>query len=281
MKIFKIIKQDLIEGTGKHIVIFLFLISIVLIYLNGAYNFFEEMHYYGYSDSRGTFMDYLIYLFMGTEIHEISLTNKFEVPVYWLGINLFIALSVGAYPANDFNNYGYIKIMYGGGRRKWCISKVIWTILHVITCYAVIAVTTVCFCFCRNIPIRGMITDSIWQFLNENFSQLSYSEIIQMALILPLLTSIVISVTQIVISIILSPQMGYIVVCGLLIASAYWTKEFLFANYLMWIRNRMIDTEGVGTFNGFLINFIVFCVSVMIFMYYMKRCNILNKKESV
>lgn len=281
MKIFRLIKHDLQYGTVKQIMTFLFLIVIVLVCINGGYEYFKSLRLYGMTNSYGTFFDYILYLFQGEEIYEHSIDSKFRVPVYWMGINLFIALSVGSYPSEDLTGYGRMKILYSGSRLRWLASKLIWIIVHVIICYTVMYTTVLLFCAAKQAELSLALTSSIWENTKPEIINLTPIQIVEIAVLLPILTTITISVLQNLLAIIFQPQIGYIFTCCLLIFSSYWTAPIFLGNYMMWCHNRLISQEGVSSFTGFLLNFASIILAFILLRQYMKKCDILNKKEQM
>lgn len=279
MKIFRLIKHDLQYGTAKQIMTFLFLIAIVLVCINGAYEYFHALHGYNMIAGYGNFFDYLLYLFQGDIIHEISLDSRFSIPVYWLGIHLFIALSVGSYPCEDLTGYGRMKILYSGSRLRWLAGKLIWIILHVLTCYMIMYMTVFLFCITKQADISFTLSADIWENTRSEILSLKQSQILEMIIILPLLTSIAISFFQNLLAVIFQPQIGYIFTCCLLILSCYWVSPITLGNYTMWYRNVLIDSNGVESFTGCILNITIIILVFIVLWQYMKKCDILDKKE--
>lgn len=281
MKLLRMIKQDLLYGTFKQIMLFLFLIIMVLVCLNGWYEYVVSLKRYGLTDGIGTFADYYLFTLKGEDIYEVSWNSKFQVPIYWMGINLFIALSVGGYFSEDLTGYGRMKILYGGSRERWVLSKLIWITAHVLFCYGMICITTVSFCIMKGIPLSFHLSEAIWESTMPAVLNLSMTQLIEIVVVLPFFSTLVISIVQNGFAVFFQPHTGYIFACGILMASAYWTKPLLIGNYIMWGRSRLLHEKGVGLFNGIILLSVIGVAMLFILIRYMQRCDILNKKENI
>lgn len=281
MKIIRLFKQDILYGTIKQLPIFVFLVCIILISSNGTLEYFMSLNTYGISTRIGTFGDYIMYAFQGLWIYEFSINSTFAIPIYWLAINLFIAVTVGGYPYDDFNGYGRIKIMRGGSRVNWMVSKVLWVVFHVLFCYMVMYITIFFFCLFHRVDMSFNLSNDIWANTIYQITKCPKMEIWIIGAILPIFASITISITQTAISLILQAQLGYVFVTILLIISVYWTTPLLIANYTMWSRNVIIDERGVDTFSGIILNILICASFVSVLINYIKKCDIINKSTRI
>jgi uncharacterized membrane protein len=94
---------------------------------------------------------------------------------------------------------------------------------------------------------------------------------------LPLLTSIALSLLQMMLSFVLSPIYGYMIAVCLLVASAYFYSPILIGNHSMLARNALFYADGLGSAGGVLASVVTGALSVAIGMLYFKRYDILKK----
>lgn len=230
--------------------------------------------------SKPTFSDYLVEIFKGMEIYDLSnRENSFRIPVAWLMINIYITYLVSYYPFKDLQGFGQHILLYSKNRSQWWLSKCIWNITTVLSFYLMGYVVIFIFAFFTgNVSLRTTLEINSL-ISNVNTSGFNKTDVLTISILLPLLTSVAISLFQMLISLLSKPVFGFIIVIVILVLSAYWCHPLLIGNYLMLLRNNVVVLEeGLTFFTG-----ISMAVSLILFSFItgfkvIKNLDVLNSK---
>lgn len=99
----------------------------------------------GIMDTRGSCVDYIMYVFQGMHIFYFSPTEYFTIPIYWFFFQMGIAYFVAYYSRDDFEAYGKSLLLAGKDRNAYWNAKCIWCLCAVLLHYLVaIFVTMIC-----------------------------------------------------------------------------------------------------------------------------------------
>ncbi len=258
MKISKLVKHDIIEGTLKYFYKNLFCVIVVasqvLIYNIRLKNGIQ----YGVIEDTGTLMDYIVYITKGEPVYNFSPRDTFTIPIYWFAFQIGISYIIAYYPKNDIDGYGKKVILATSSRSRWWLSKCIWCILTVSIYYAVAFFTIVIMTLFCDIDISFELSnDIISNYYTDTVSELNPSMIYNIAILLPLLVTVAISLFQILLSFIVSPVISFAGVCTIYILSAYYTKAYFIGNYTMWLRSSYVEKGGLDSETGLIISMIM------------------------
>lgn len=129
--------------------------------------------------------------------------------------------------------------MKSGNRKAWWFGKVIWNILSVLGFYLVLylSVTAV------SIVTGGFkaAQPEVVAFLLENQKiENAGTELYMYAMAVPVIVSLAISVTQMMIAVIFQPPMGYIWVCAVIATGIFIYSPYSLGNYLMLMRTPVL-----------------------------------------
>lgn len=274
---YKLIKHDLLIGIFyaklKYVPVFLIFIFLCAHFQNMADISFSH----GITSSYPSFSDYLIDIFKGMEIYQKN--KPFEIPVSWLMINIYIAYLVSFYPFQDLNGYGQQIILHSKNRKQWWLSKCIWNISTVLTFYLIGYLVIFLFLLFsgnfslpRNKDINLLIS-------NVNTANLQLESVILIGFILPIITSIAISLFQLSLAMFCKPILSCIIIISLLVVSAYSTSPLLLGNYLMILRNNLISlNNGVSEVTGIWISVFLSIFSICSGYLKFKYLDILHKE---
>lgn len=208
--------------------------------------------------------DYLVMMFKGLKPYERKDTVKniigFHLPVYYLLFNVYISWIISYFPFRDMGNYGKLLMIKQGNKQKWWLNKCIWSICAVFSSYLTgYIVFFLAGLFKKSVSLEinvetlKLITDKIID--ETNVWELSEKKLIVLCVILPVLMSVAISIFQMVLSLVMKPLYGQMLVIGLLVISAYYCNGFLPGNYLMLLRNSIITKNGgVNFYYGIVIS---------------------------
>lgn len=207
---------------------------------------------YGLIQARPGFFDYLIFMFKGMNVYIPSPNKPFNIPVLWLLFNICLAFIVANYPFKDLDSFGLQILLRSRSRGYWWLSKCIWNILTVVLCYLIALFVILIFTACTGVFSHNPDVQIGLQVSQVAVSELTQNDLVLTAFVLPLITSISLSLLQMVISLIShKPALGFIAIVCLLTISAYYCSAFLSGNYLMILRSDLIiHNMGVSSQNG-------------------------------
>jgi len=227
--------------------------------------------------NEGSFLDCGISVFKGMAVFVPSPLNQFKIPIVWLTIQVFVAILILTYPTQDLFSYGTQILVRTKKRSLWWLSKCIWNCLSVMAFYLIGILVIVIFTL-----IYGKM--SLTPDLNVNLvvNQLDLknydlSQLLIAVFLLPVLTSIALSLFQMTISFILSPIYSFIIVICLLITSAYYCSPIFIGNYSMLLRNKIITPKGIDSSTAIIVNLAIITISIIVGYFYFKKYDILNK----
>ncbi len=231
--------------------------------------------------ARPDFADYLIDVFKGIKIYHPSGENvEFQAPAAWLMLHAYIAYLVSDYPFRDLCGYGQQVLLRSKLRGQWWYCKCVWVSGSVVLCYLLGYLTLLLFSLCTG-GISLVPHKDISLFASQvNSSKLTPEGILTVAILLPMLTSIALSLFQMFLSFYSNPVFGYSVIIGILVVSAFQCSPLLPGNYLMLLRSVCVTPQGVTVKDGILADLCFLIFSVLAGAGYFSRYDIL-KKENV
>ncbi len=272
-------KHDIFMGTiypwKKNIVvifIFVFLCSTFQSSIS-----LEKAH--GELNGYPNFADYIINIYKGVDVFEANNKMKpFEIPSEWLLINIFLSFIVGYYPLNDLKTYGPQILIRSKSRWQWWLSKCMWTATSVLIYYAIGYLVIIIFALFNGgislVPIYEINT----LVSGIDTYHFTWQQIVFTAMILPVITSIALSLLQMVISLFSNSILSNIIIITIIIASVYYCNPFLIGNYLMiWRNSIVIASKGVTTTMGISIGIFISIMSIWIGSIKFKKIDILSK----
>lgn len=229
--------------------------------------------------------DYLVMMFKGLKPYETKDTVKniigFRLPVYYLLLNVYISWVISYFPFRDMGNYGKILMIKQGKKQKWWFNKCIWSIWAVFSSYLTgYMVFFIIGLFEKNVSLDinaetlKLITDKIID--ETNVCGLSEKKLIVLCVILPVLMSVGISIIQMVLSLVMKPLYGQMLVIGMYVISAYYCNGFLPGNYQMLLRNSIIiKNSGVNLYYGIVISIMMILLGIGLGLKIIKKKDII------
>lgn len=218
------------------------------------------------------FGDYLFWNFKGMTIMKQK--HTFLIPNgYWIALNMFLAIIVGDFPVQQLKGVGQQVMMRMKKRSNWWLSKCIWCIVCVVLYYIVIISV---------IFVVSMLTGGIGCAHTEVVESLSKTTVLQnmtangvlFYIALIILTSISVSLMQLVLSILFSSVIGYIFVAAILVMAMESVNNFMIGNYLMLIR--MYSGKIVGQ-TGVIIDLLLMVSAIILGGYVIYKKDICKK----
>lgn len=192
--------------------------------------------------------DYLFYIFGGMEEYVPSKVEAFLFPSIWICINGFILFLSLRYPREGLYESGQQILIRTGSRQRYWISKcvllVLENIFYIIFCYGVVSLVTVCTkgkIFAK--PEIGWISEFGRIDLAENISQ----GIPIWIYLAPFCMLLFLASIQMIVSLFLGSSLTFLLMLGLLVASAYIKSPYLVGNLGMLYRSAWVADGGIAT----------------------------------
>lgn len=273
----KLAKRDITGGILYQWKKFLFTALIFIFIIGKFYNDVHALAQVGEIHSTPTMLDTLIYIFKGMEVYVPTPSKPFEVPVIWLLMNLFLAFIIVSYPSKDLNGYGQHMLLRARSRLQWWAGKCIWNICCVIVFYMI--GYTVIFLFAAiSGKVSFQVSSDICSLLSKfNVGNSGSFDMILTVLVLPILTSVALSLLQMMLEFIVKPILSYAVILCLLVASAYYYTPFLLGNESMLLRSKAAMPNGIPFALSVIIDCTVIILAPILGFFYFRRSDILEK----
>lgn len=186
-----------------------------------------------------SFFDCIFFLFKGIKIYKPSQGSQFEIPALWMAVQVFTGMIVYSYPKDNFEKYGAQSLIRVKNKMKWWVSKYIWTVVNVILYYIAGYLTI----FTVNSFINGnsILPDGLWNLLvNEiEISNITVIDLWTAGILIPVLTSISLSVLQMSLSFIFNPVYSFVMIMAYLTVSVYYYNLCFIASNSMILRNQI------------------------------------------
>lgn len=181
-----------------------------------------------------TFADYLFYVMRGMTWFK-SPEQNFSVDVLWFAIHLFLAYVVSFYPFKDLGGYGQQMLFHSQRRNIWWLCKCVWNMASVTLFYGTLFLAAFVFSlFTGTLSLE--ITPNIQSVFSQTYASMQPNEVILYVMILPWVTSMAISLMQMMFALAIHPLAGILAVCVVLTVSVFSNAYFLPGNNLMLIR---------------------------------------------
>lgn len=223
---------------------------------------------------KGTLADYLLNFFHGMESYEPSSQTKFNIPIIYMGIFIFISFIIGNYTMNDLSHRGIQIVIRCQSRYQWIFSKILWNLTAVCAAYMIVLLISVLFGG-NSTELTAEIADRMMHFNNVKESGLSDNMLLLRMFGMSILVSISVAQLQMAISLLLSPVIAYFIVIAGAFLSAYMTSPYLIGNYYMLQRSSMFLDDGVNYITGIIICVLILAVSIWMDFVVIKHKNIL------
>ena len=198
--------------------------------------------------------DLIIFFFKGETLFSTQ-SGNFPIPITYLSIQIIVAILVGYYPYDDINGYGKQIFIRCQEKRKWLISKIVWSISTVIVFYFCTYITLFLFAYFSGFDMSFEYhKEIIWATNNIDIPNIETITIIVNGIVMPILYSMVISILQICISLKATAIMGFLIVMIYDFIAIFSSSKFFLSNYSMILRNteysmvKYDKVEGVITF---------------------------------
>lgn len=267
----KYLSKDIVFGLASNRIKY-FLSFLLFGYL--SYDFYKfTTEFIGVKIKTPTITDFWFCFFQGIVVYDPSSGLPFKIPFNWIIIQILMSLLVINYPICDLYTTGIQTLTRIKKRSYWWLSKCIWNFMTVLSMYSIAFL-----CACVFSSIFGDFTMS---FTNELFELQTSEEFDLLRTIvlylLPVLTSMAISMVQMLISIIFKPIYGFIIIMCYIIISSYYCSPFFIGNYSMLLRNAIFDIGQIRSSTAIIINVLIIIASASIGLFHFRHVDIIKK----
>lgn len=186
----------------------------------------------------GSVCDYFLFVMGGIKKYIPSNCEKFLLPIRWLLIHMLICYGSISYTMYDVRKVGIYVVERIGNRMKWFVSKIVWNILFVLSCYlliwGVVFLSVICLekQFIYSVTwdyfytIYGISLDNDGDIVNFYY---------KIMILLPIV-SIMLVCIQCNLILYFKYVYSYCAMCSMLLISAYFCSSYLPGNFLMPLR---------------------------------------------
>lgn len=203
-------------------------------------------------------LDLWFYLFIGVRDYTSGIIQF--PPFSWLLIQAFLAFLIGDYLYNELKENSFYTLLRVEKRFDWFLAKVIWLIFTVILFYITILICLILSSFYLDLDINMWGDYSSTVFKKHLVLSINPLTFFALSFFSCLITSLVISLVQVMLTMLIKPIYSYIFVICLLLASIYVPSPILLGRYMMVIR--YIELFSNGFFEG---TYIIFCEILLFF----------------
>ena len=277
-KIFYLIQHDIKEGARYNFKKYIFTVILFLVFCADVYSQYKIHTERCNVLFQPTICDYILYIFRGMREYDPNLSEAFNIPAAWFAVQLGIAYFVGNYPTKDTEGYGIQYIIRSGSKCLWVASKCIYSAIATVQFY-LIGYVVVAFWALLFGRFEFSLSEDIGMYIsNINAEVITDSIFVICVLVLPLLTSIAVSIFQTVLMLVVRPMYSYLAIIVIVSASAYYKTYFLPLNYSMIFRMSPIVAGGLDPYIAVIIDIFLIILTVIFGCAIIRKFDFLEKR---
>lgn len=191
-----------------------------------------------------SYAELIAYIFKGCQpFSESAMQSAFMMPVIWTVIQVYMAYIIATYPVNDLERYGVNMIIRTKSKVKWWLGKVIWSIIMVIIMYTVLYSVLMIETLIAGGDF-GVIKMEWSKLIDIDMSMLNMRQMIIALIVMPMATTIVVSLLQLMIMFLFNETLSYGVVGVLCVASAFYKSPLFLYSNTMAVRTTNLVLNG-------------------------------------
>lgn len=237
---------------------------------------------------KASFGDCFAYIFRGMQEYIPNQRQPFEVPVLFLLINILLAVMIGGYAVGELHGTGIYKLVRCKKRSDWWIGKCIWNMTEVLGYYVALAAGVVAAAlidsvkpggaafFSGIVPHKEIVEKLLYC---ENPDKLEGKMLCGMVFVLPVLTSMAMSLFQMTLELLVQPWVSFMVLMGNCVFSAFFMKGCWLGNYMMLYRMKPVNANGVDWQTGIVLNLLVMAGSMAAGWLLFEKYDVLKKNS--
>ena len=229
-------------------------------------------------DLRITYADYLIYTFKGMEVYIPSPDKKFEIPIIWLAMNLYVSFIIGDYPLKDIQGFGQQILIRSNHRGQWWFSKCLWNLCSVFLFYLIGNLVILLFALTfSTVSISPTEISSVFSAVDIN--QLIGHTWMLFVFVMPFLISITLSLLQMTLEFVTKPVFSYAMAVTILVLSGYFFTPWLIGSNSMLLRSKIVSANGIPFAKAALGAIFLMVLIIVIGYFLFKKYDVLAKKS--
>ncbi len=266
--------KNAVKGNWLKTVPVFILCFVICFEVNRKISFLFDTHLAGV-------WNYVVYAYAGMEEYFSKGGLRFEIPVYWLLLTLYVPYLAGSYAYDEMHNgAGLQALIRMKNRAGWFIGKVLYCLTCVLFFHLIVLAGFIFFSMILNGSLQS--SDAVnCQLVGANMDKMpSQWYFYASFILLPVMESVFLSILQVLISIVLKPVFAYLLVVVYVIASVYWRSVFLIADYTMFLRNKCFIWEGTDSYQANLLLFILIIAEIIIGIFVFQKKDLLKKEEA-
>lgn len=287
MTFIRILKCDIIAGIltkwNKYLTtfviflafsLFLFLERNVVEYVNPAV-----------LQGPATLGDYLFYIIAGSDSFDLkslgiaSGTLDFELPTSWIIYFLWLLYITLYYPYDDLAGHGKHMLALSKNRTYWWLSKCCWAILSVLTYFATALAAVVFFSLISGASMTLEISNYLpYNMITDHEHMYPGPWDIRSLLFLTVLVGIAICMLQLLLSLVVKPLQGYVIMCVYIFCCSYFNAPALVGNFSMASRSIVFVSTGMKMQNQVIICFWIISACLLMGNILFNKMDVLNKE---
>lgn len=276
IKMLKLIRYDFVCGFKynfkKYIVAVVFVILCCVLFMAQSAQC-EEM----FGGVSRTLMDYFVFFFKGSKEADFEM-GSIGIPAVFLGIQIIVTSMVGYYPFDDIYGYGKQVFIRVEKKSKWWLSKCAWTFMTVLTFYVILYAVIVLFCLVTGQDMSFIYHDEIISYMDMMYiGSVTGENLILYMFVTPVIYSLMISMVQVTLSMIIGPILSFLAVMVYDILGILVISKGLMANYTMIFRDKMVSGADIEPLEGIIYMLIPMVICVFVGMAVIKRKEIFEK----
>lgn len=247
MKMFRLLKYDIAEGSMKSIFRYLYIIPFVLV---SCITFdAENVYTYYFCGERPSVIEQMFNLFRGEiafDFHPES-DYTFNFPMDWVLVYICLSLLIGSHIKDSTEGFGLQLIVGARSRLRWWLSKCVWAVLVTASYICFIFLIIVSYDWIRYGEVSFernyyVIANS---YGGEADQMITYNKLIIMAFVLPFVVGVIQSIIQMILNLYLNSGLALSVILAALVLSVYYPGRLVFYGYAMNIRYLNFENNSV------------------------------------
>lgn len=234
--------------------------------------------------SGGTWMDYMLYCFLGEAPKDANGELTLSLPIFWMlavGGCLFFNLD---YMLRDLTNAGQQILIRSGTRQGWFLSKCVWNMASCVE-YILLAGVSVLL-FTLFFGGRGALTNTpdlvpamFYGVLFEP-TVFSVSDLLLATVLMPLVSLMALSMLQMALCLWVRPIVSFLISMALLVAAVFISSPLIPGSGAMTIRSGALVEGGISPLTAAVAALLIIILSAVAGCVRFQHTDILKLEES-
>lgn len=220
----------------------------------------------------GSWAIYVSYCFKGMQtISRHTLSEGFQVPVFWLFMMILPLLITLNYPFRDMKTIGPLVLLKSGSRVQWWLSKCVWNLSCTVGYFLLLYGTVAIYCVSTHVPLtmETAIGPVMALFVDADVMALvaegmSMGQRCFVLLLLPFVTVASMNMLEMLLSLLIGPAYSFLICVALYAASSYVTTPLLLGNFANLTRSGAFINEGLDGNLGLVLCMVTLAGSIVI-----------------